>query len=199
MYLTRQYSLRNTIRTQPRMAKVKIFLNFVGPGSILWCHWLPLFWTLCDPPHGFQSQGGSLICTLTCLHVMNLRVTSGATPAFSTNRGVHCVSLCTAGPTFWTSLMQAAEGRQWWMLTFGSSEIQSRAAGSTSEVKCPVADVSIQRWHHRFTTCARQRRSMHDRNVNSMSILLMDQTLLFKSHHSHIKAHFSTLNTVQPG
>ena len=44
---------------------------------------LPLFWTLCDPPHGFQSQGGSLIC----LHVMNLRVTSGATPDFSTNMG----------------------------------------------------------------------------------------------------------------
>ena len=29
--------------------------------------------------------------------------------------------------------MQAAEGRQQWTLTFGSSEIQSRAAGSTSE------------------------------------------------------------------
>ena len=45
------------------------FLNFffVEPMSILWGHWLP---------HGFQSQGGSLACTLNCL------VTSGVTPAF---------------------------------------------------------------------------------------------------------------------
>ena len=59
---------------------------------------IALFWTLRDPPHGFQSQGGSLACTLTCLYAVNLRVTSGATAAFSTNRGVHCISMCTAGP-----------------------------------------------------------------------------------------------------
>ena len=59
------------------------FKIFVGPRSILWGHWLPLFWTSCDPPYGFQSQGSSLASTLTCLHVVNLRVTSGATPAFS--------------------------------------------------------------------------------------------------------------------
>ena len=53
---------------------------------------------LCDPPHGFQSQGGSLSCTLTCLCAVNPRVTSGATPAFSTNSGVHCISVYTAGP-----------------------------------------------------------------------------------------------------
>ena len=29
--------------------------------------------------------------------------------------------------------MQTAEGRQWWMLTFGSSEIQSHAARLTSK------------------------------------------------------------------
>ena len=45
---------------------------FVGPRSILWSHWLPLFWTLRDPFHGLQSQGGSLTCTLTCLHAVNL-------------------------------------------------------------------------------------------------------------------------------
>ena len=28
---------------------------------------LPLFWTFCDPSHGFQSQGGPLTCTLTCV------------------------------------------------------------------------------------------------------------------------------------
>ena len=59
---------------------------------------LPIFWTSCDPPHGFQSQGGSLACTFTCLHAVNLRVMFGATPAFSTNRGVHCISVYTAGP-----------------------------------------------------------------------------------------------------
>ena len=26
---------------------------------------------LCDPPHGFQSQGGSLTCILTCLHAVH--------------------------------------------------------------------------------------------------------------------------------
>ena len=39
----------------------------------------------------------------------------------------------TADPPFQTSLMQAAEGRQWWMLTFGSSKIRSCAVRSTSE------------------------------------------------------------------
>ena len=29
------------------------FEYFIGPGSILWGHWLPLFWTLCDRPYGF--------------------------------------------------------------------------------------------------------------------------------------------------
>ena len=54
---------------------------------------IALFWTSCDPRHGLQSQGGSLTCTLTCLRAMNPRVTSGATPVFSTNRGVHCTSV----------------------------------------------------------------------------------------------------------
>ena len=101
------------------------FKIFVEPRSNLWGHWLTLFWTSCDPPHGFQSQGGSLTCTLTCLHVVSLRVMSGATPAFSTNRSVHCTSVYTAGPPS-TSLMQTVEGRQWWVPTLGSSEIRSR-------------------------------------------------------------------------
>ena len=37
----------------------------------------------------------------------------GATPAFSTNGGVH-------RPAFWASLMQAVEGRHWWMLTWAA-------------------------------------------------------------------------------
>ena len=69
--------------------------GFLGPRSILWGHWLPLFWTSCNPPHGFQSWGGSFTCILTCLRVVNLRVTSGDKPAFSTNRGVHFTSVYT--------------------------------------------------------------------------------------------------------
>ena len=55
-----------------------------------------LFWTLCVLPHGFQSRSGSLACTLSCLRAVIPKVTSGATPAFSTNRGVHCISVYTA-------------------------------------------------------------------------------------------------------
>ena len=73
------------------------FKFFVGPRSILGATHCPLFWTLCDPHHGFQGQGGFLACTLTCLHAVNLRVTSGATSAFSTHRGVHCISMYTTG------------------------------------------------------------------------------------------------------
>ena len=52
-----------------------------------------LFWTSCVLPHGFQSQSGYLARTLSCLRAVILKVTSGATPAFSTNRGVHCISV----------------------------------------------------------------------------------------------------------
>ena len=55
------------------------------------------FWTSCDLPHGFQSQNGSLTCTPTCLHAVNLRIKSGTTLAFSTNRSVNCISKYTAG------------------------------------------------------------------------------------------------------
>ena len=52
-----------------------------------------LFWTL---RMGFKAREGCLIYTLTCLRTVNLRVTFGATPAFTTNGGVHCISVCTA-------------------------------------------------------------------------------------------------------
>ena len=38
---------------------------------------IPLFWTSGDVWPGFQSQGGSLVCFLTCV------ITFGATPADS--------------------------------------------------------------------------------------------------------------------
>ena len=59
----------------------------------LWSHWLLLFWTSCVLPHWFQIQSGSLACTLSCLCVVIRKVMSGAKPAFSTNRCVHCKSV----------------------------------------------------------------------------------------------------------
>ena len=71
------------------------FLKFLlDKCPFLWSHWLLLFWTSCVLPHGFQSQSGSLTCTLSCLHAVILKVTNGVTPAFSTNRSVHCIK-CT--------------------------------------------------------------------------------------------------------
>ena len=98
-----------------------------GPKFILWGHWLPLFWTSCDLPYGFQSQSGSLACTLTCLCMVNLRAMSGTTSAFSTNRGVHCISVYTADwPSRHPSCKQQRVGSGG-LLTLGSSEIRSRA------------------------------------------------------------------------
>ena len=39
---------------------------------------ISLFWTSGNVCPGFQSQGGSLTCTLSCLHAMD---SSGVTPA----------------------------------------------------------------------------------------------------------------------
>ena len=50
----------------------------------------------CVLPHGFQSQSGYLTCTRSCLCAVILKVTTGATLAFSTNRDVHCISMYTA-------------------------------------------------------------------------------------------------------
>ena len=85
------------IYSRERIFLFFFFFNFLsGPRSILWSHWLLLFWTSCVLPHGFQIQSGYLACTLSCLHAVILKVTSGATPAFSTNRGVHCISMYMA-------------------------------------------------------------------------------------------------------
>ena len=86
----------------------KFFLS--GPRSFLWSHWLLLFWTSYVLPHGFQIQSGYLACTLSCLHAVILKVMSGVTPAFSTNRGVHCISMYMA----------------WWPVTFPTCHICNR-------------------------------------------------------------------------
>ena len=87
-----------------------------GPRLIWWSPWLLLFWTLCVLPHGFQIRSGYLAaCTLSCLCAVILKVTTGATPAFSTNRGVRCISMYMA----WLArLLSHASGfeppTQWW-------------------------------------------------------------------------------------
>ena len=63
---------------------------FIGLRFILWGHWLPLFWTLCNPPHGFNAR---VVLSLALLYAVNLRVNSGAKAAFTTNRRVNCVSV----------------------------------------------------------------------------------------------------------
>ena len=76
----------------------------------LWSHWLFLFWTSCVLPYGFQIQSGYLACTLPCLHAVILKVTSGATPTFSTNRGEHCISVYMA----------------WWLVAFPTCHVCNR-------------------------------------------------------------------------
>ena len=102
------------------------FFKFLsGPRSILWSHWLLLFWTSCVLPHGFQIQSGYLACTLSCLHAVILKVTSGVTPAFSTYRGVHCISMYMA----------------WRPVTFPTCHIcnSSRLPGFDRETSCTVS------------------------------------------------------------
>ena len=45
---------------------------------------------------GFKSRVDILPALFSCLHAVILKVMSGATPAFSTNRGVHCISVYMA-------------------------------------------------------------------------------------------------------
>ena len=79
---------------------------------------IPLFWTSGDVCPRFQSQGGFLHLRASLpVHKGFLRFTSGATPAFSTNSGVHCISMYTA----WLArLLSYASGfeppTQWWSL-----------------------------------------------------------------------------------
>ena len=93
---------------------------------------LLLFWTLCGPLHGFQSQDGSLACTLL-LHGES-KDHNGATSAFSTNRGVHCVSVCTADlPSRRPSCKQRRTGNGKLPTWAAVSEIRSHAVHSTSK------------------------------------------------------------------
>ena len=88
------------------------------------------YFGLCDPPHGFQSQGGSLAFILTCLHIVNLGDMSDIKPAFSTNRGVYGISVCTTGsPSGHPSCKQWRAGN----CDLCSNEIWSCAARLTSK------------------------------------------------------------------
>ena len=73
---------------------------------------------LCDPPHGFQSQVGSLAFPY-CLHMVNLRITSGATAAFCTNMGVRCIQYTAGLPSRHPSCKQQRAGSRG-LLTWGT-------------------------------------------------------------------------------
>ena len=52
--------------------KVGFFYRvFVGPSSILWGHWYPLFRTSDDPSHEFQSQDGFIVTCAVLLFACN--------------------------------------------------------------------------------------------------------------------------------
>ena len=60
---------------------------------------------------GFKARMVISLGTLTCLCTVNLRVISGATPAFPTNRGVHGISVCRVGlPSRYPSCKQWRAG-----------------------------------------------------------------------------------------
>ena len=83
----------STFNCLERTFKSTIFLRtlalFVGP-------LIPLFWTSGDVCPGFQSQGGSLACFLTCVI---LRFTSDATPA-------DCIEVSMAAEPFRSMYLQ---------------------------------------------------------------------------------------------
>ena len=57
-----------------------------------------------------MDMSGYLACTLSYLHAVILKVTTGVTPAFSTNMGVHCISVYTA----------------WWLVVFPTYHVCNR-------------------------------------------------------------------------
>ena len=77
----------------------KIFLNFLlDQGPFCEATDSPYFVLRVTLPMGFKARVVLSPAHSTCLCAVNLRVMSGATPAFSTNRGVHCIRVYTAGP-----------------------------------------------------------------------------------------------------
>ena len=88
---------------------------FVVHKSFLWGHWYPcldFWWRL-----PWVSKPGRFPCLHASSPVHNgfLRFTSGATPAFSTNRGVHCISMYTAWLARLLSHVLGFEPpMQWW-------------------------------------------------------------------------------------
>ena len=77
--------------------QVFVFLIFYRTQALFVGPLIPLFWTSGDVCPGLQSQGGfPRLRASSPVHNGFLRFTSGATPAFSTNRGVHCISVYKA-------------------------------------------------------------------------------------------------------
>ena len=65
---------------------VDFFKVYIGPRSILWCPWYPLFWTSDNSAHGFQARVDSWLPALFCsLHATMPRVISGCQDRASNN------------------------------------------------------------------------------------------------------------------
>ena len=94
-----------------------IFFFFVGHKSFLVGPLIPLFLTSGDVCPGFQSQGGfPRLHASSPVHNRFLRFTSGVTPAFSTNSGVHYISVYTAWLANWlfSHASEFEPPMQWW-------------------------------------------------------------------------------------
>ena len=87
---------------------------------------------------GFKAR---VVLLPACLHAVILRVTSGATPAFSTNMDVHCISVFTAGPL--PHIPHASRGG-WAAVGYGpslSAEARSSSEHAITE-PCRPADLT---------------------------------------------------------
>ena len=74
-------------------SKKLLVLNFLlDQGPFCGATDCPYFGLHVTLPLGYKARV-VLSTTLTCMCTVNLRVVSGAIPAFSTNRGVHCTSV----------------------------------------------------------------------------------------------------------
>ena len=123
---------KNIQYTQPRLTRSHVILDCKSTALVffflfflkIFCRThvlfagplIPLFWTSGDVCPGFQSQGGfpHLRASLPARNGF-LRFTSGATSAFSTNSGVHCISMYTAWLAWLPSHASGFEPpTQWW-------------------------------------------------------------------------------------
>ena len=87
---------------------MNFFENFLGQGPFCRATDCPYFGLHVTFPMGFKAR---VVLLHACLCTVNLQVMSGATPPFSTNMGVHCISVYISGsPSRHPSWKQQREG-----------------------------------------------------------------------------------------